>query len=127
MTFLSPRQLGAMDDSDEEMQLINDVALLVSQLEAAGCSCKEKMYAHLFRNLDDNPLAKRLKLWHFRQELSQNLVVDMLSKMQCQCIQRRRENQSAPGRFSLLMIRHASWYGLCGHSSRIKAVGYGIS
>jgi hypothetical protein len=30
MTFLFPRQLGAMDDSDEEMQLINDVALLDS-------------------------------------------------------------------------------------------------
>jgi hypothetical protein len=45
LTFLPPLQLGAMDDSDEEMQimqLINDVALLDSQLEAAGCSCKEK-------------------------------------------------------------------------------------
>ncbi len=62
-------QLDAMDGSDEEMQLINDVALLDSQLEAAGCPCKEKMYAHLFRNFDDKPLAKRLKLWRFRQEL----------------------------------------------------------
>ena len=42
MTFLIPRQLGAMADSDEEMQLINDVALLDLQLEAAGCPCKEK-------------------------------------------------------------------------------------
>jgi hypothetical protein len=33
MTFLFPLQLGAMDDSDEEMQLINDVARLDSQLK----------------------------------------------------------------------------------------------
>jgi hypothetical protein len=49
------------------MQLINDVALLDSQLEAAGCPCKEKMYAHPFENFYDKPLAKRLKLWRFRK------------------------------------------------------------
>jgi hypothetical protein len=43
MTFLFPRQLGAMDDSDEEMQLVNDVALLNSQLEAAGPAKKKCM------------------------------------------------------------------------------------
>jgi len=82
MTFLFPRQLGAMDDSDddEEMQLINDVALLDSQLEAAGCPCKEKMYAHKFLNFHDKPLAKRLKLWRFRKELRKNLVAEMLSR-----------------------------------------------
>jgi hypothetical protein len=66
------RGRDAMDDSDEEMQLINDVALLDSQLEAAGCPCKEKMYAHLFRNFNDKTLAKKLKLWRFRKELGQN-------------------------------------------------------
>ncbi len=60
-----PRQLAAMGDSDEEMQLINDFALLDSQLEAAGCPCKEKMYAHLFENFNDKPLAKRSKLWRY--------------------------------------------------------------
>jgi hypothetical protein len=79
MAFSFPRQLGAMDDSDEEMQLINNVALFDSQLEAAGCPCKEKMYAHLFQNFNDKPLAKRLKLWRFRKELGQKLVADMLS------------------------------------------------
>jgi hypothetical protein len=39
MAFVFPRQLGAMGDSDEEMQLINDVALLDSQLKQAGCPC----------------------------------------------------------------------------------------
>jgi hypothetical protein len=33
MAFYFPRQLGAMDNLDEEMQLINVVALLDSQLE----------------------------------------------------------------------------------------------
>jgi hypothetical protein len=32
MAFISPRQLGVMDYSDLEMQLINDVALLDSRL-----------------------------------------------------------------------------------------------
>jgi hypothetical protein len=53
--------------------LINDVALLDSQLEAAGCPCKENMYAHLFENFNDKPLAKRLKLWRFRKELRQKI------------------------------------------------------
>jgi hypothetical protein len=78
--FLFPRQLDAMDDSDEEMQLINNVALLDSQLEAAGCPCKEKMYAHLFQKFNDKPLAKRSKLWRFRKELGQKLVAEMLSR-----------------------------------------------
>jgi hypothetical protein len=80
MAFSFPRQLGAMGDSDEEMQLINDVALLDSQLEADGCPCKEKMYAHLFENFNATQLAMRLKLWRFRTEPCQKLVADMLSR-----------------------------------------------
>ena len=80
MAFSFPRQLGAMDDSDEEMILIKDVALLDSQLEAGGCPCKERMYAHLFEDFSAKPLPKRLKLWRFRKELSQKLVDDMLSR-----------------------------------------------
>ncbi len=57
-----------MDDSDEEMQLINDVARLDSQLKPAGCPCDENLYVHLFRDLNVKPLAKRLKLWRFRKE-----------------------------------------------------------
>jgi hypothetical protein len=57
MAFLSPRQLGAMDDSDEELQLINDVARLDSQLKQAGCLCDENLYLHLFRDLNVKPLA----------------------------------------------------------------------
>ncbi len=48
MTFLSPRQLGAMDDSDEELQLMTDVALLDSLLKKAGCPFDETMYSHCF-------------------------------------------------------------------------------
>jgi hypothetical protein len=44
MAFSFPLQLGAMGDSDEEMQLINDVVLLDSQLKQAGCPCDEKLY-----------------------------------------------------------------------------------
>jgi hypothetical protein len=79
MAFSFPLQLGAMSDSDEEMQLINDVARLDSQLEAACCPFKEKLYAHLFEKFNDKPLTKRLKLWLFRKELCQKLVDDMLS------------------------------------------------
>jgi hypothetical protein len=80
MTFLSPRQLGAMGDSDEEMQLINDVALLYPRLKQAGCPCDETMHAHLSRDFDDKPFAKRLKLWIFRKNLRQKLLADMLSR-----------------------------------------------
>ncbi len=71
MTCLFPRQLGAMDDSYEEMQLINDVDSLDSQLKQAGCPgpCDESLYIHLFRDLNEKLLAKRLKLWRFRKEL----------------------------------------------------------
>ncbi len=79
MTFLVPRQLGAMTDSDEEMQLINDVALLDSRLKKAGCPCDETMFAHLFRDFDAKPFAKRLKLWQFRKDMRQTLLDDMLS------------------------------------------------
>jgi hypothetical protein len=70
-----------MDDSDEELQLNNDVALLNSQLKETCCPCDEKLYAsvHLFRNLDGKPFAKRLKLWRFRKELSKTLVASLLS------------------------------------------------
>jgi hypothetical protein len=81
MAFLSPRQLGAMDDSDEELQSINNVARLDSQLEEAGCPCDETLCVHLFRDLDGKPLAKRSKLWRFRKELlRQKLVAFMLSR-----------------------------------------------
>jgi hypothetical protein len=80
IAFLSPLQLGVMDDSDEELRLINDVALLDSQLKEAGCPCTEKLYVHLFRDLDGKPLAKRLKLWRFRKDLDQKLVAAMLSR-----------------------------------------------
>jgi hypothetical protein len=68
-----------MDDSDEELQLINDVARLDSRLKEAGCPCDENLYAHLFRDSDVKPLAKRLKLWRFRKELlRQKLVASVL-------------------------------------------------
>ena len=79
MTFLFPRQLGAMDESDEEMQLISDVSSLDSQLKKAGCPCDESLFVHLFRNLNEKPLAKRLKLWRFRKELLKSMVATQLS------------------------------------------------
>ena len=39
MTFLSPRQLGAMDDSDDELQLMTEVAVLDARLKKADCTC----------------------------------------------------------------------------------------
>jgi hypothetical protein len=81
MTFLSPRQLGAMDDSDEELQLMTDVALLDSRLKKAGCPCDETMYSHeshRFQNFIELPLANRLKLWCFRKQLREKLVAEML-------------------------------------------------
>jgi hypothetical protein len=69
MAFSFPRQLGAMDDSDEKMQLINDVASLDSQLKQAGCPCNEIFNVHLFQDLNAKSFAKRLKLWRFRKEL----------------------------------------------------------
>jgi hypothetical protein len=72
MAFLFPGQLGAMDDSDEDLQLINDVAHLDSQLKQAGCPCDENLYVHLFRDLDKKPLAKRLNLWRFRKTCAKN-------------------------------------------------------
>jgi hypothetical protein len=79
LAFLFPRQIGAMDDSDEEMQLINDVALLDSRLKQAGCPCDETMYAHLFRDFHDQPFAKRLKLWRFRKGIRHKLLADLAS------------------------------------------------
>jgi hypothetical protein len=35
MTFLPPRQLGAMDDSDEELQWMTKVAVLDARLQKA--------------------------------------------------------------------------------------------
>jgi hypothetical protein len=69
MTFLFPRQL-------EEMQLINDVALLDSRLKQAGGTYDETMY--LFRDFDDRPFAKRLKLWRFRKDMRHKLLANML-------------------------------------------------
>jgi hypothetical protein len=83
MTFLFPRQIGPMDDSDEEMQLINDVNSLDSQLKQAGCPCDESLYVHLFQDLKEKPLARRLKLWRFRKELlRKKLVATQLSATQ---------------------------------------------
>jgi hypothetical protein len=79
MTFLFPRQLGAMDDSDEELQLIADVALLDSRLKKAGCPFDETMHSHRFLNFNEQPLANRLKLWSFRKQLREKLVAEMLS------------------------------------------------
>jgi hypothetical protein len=41
-----------MDDSDEELQSINNVALLDPQLKQAGCLCDENLCVHIFRDLD---------------------------------------------------------------------------
>jgi hypothetical protein len=72
MAFSFPRQLGAMGDSDEEMQLINDVALLDSQLEAAGCPCKEKMYAHLFEKFQSkDEIIEQRREFHSASALQQ--------------------------------------------------------
>jgi hypothetical protein len=68
-----------MDDSDEEMKLINDVARLDSQLKQAGCPCNEYLYAHLFRDLNAKPMAKSLKMWRFRKELLREKVVAWLA------------------------------------------------
>ena len=78
MTFLSPRQLGAMDDSDEELQLMTDVAVLDARLKKADCTCDETMYSHRFENFKGLPLANRLKLWRFRKQLREKLVAEML-------------------------------------------------
>ncbi len=56
MAFSFPRQLGAMDDSDEEMQLMTEVALLDKQLKQADRPCDAKIYAHLFQDLNAKPL-----------------------------------------------------------------------
>jgi hypothetical protein len=83
MTFLFPRQISAMDDSDKEMQLINDDDSLDSQLKQAGCPCDESLYVHLSRDSNEKPLAKRLKLWRFRKELlRKTLVATQLSATQ---------------------------------------------
>lgn len=79
MTFLVPWQLGAMTDSEEEMILINDVALLDSRLKKAGCPCDESMFSHLFRDFAGKPFAKRMQLWKFRKDMRQTLLDDMLS------------------------------------------------
>ena len=52
MAFSFTRQLCAMGDSDEEMemQLLSQVALLDEQLKQAGRPCDDKIYAHLFQD-----------------------------------------------------------------------------
>ena len=76
MTFLVPWQLGAMTDSEEEMILINDVALLDSRLKKAGCPCDETMFSHLFRDFAGKSFAKRMQLWKFRKDMRQTLLDD---------------------------------------------------
>jgi hypothetical protein len=78
VTFLSPRQLGAMDNSDDELQLMTEVAVLDARLKKADCTCDESMYSHRFENFKDQPLANRLKLWRFRKQLREKLVAEML-------------------------------------------------
>lgn len=69
-----------MDDSDdEELQLMTDVALLEGRLKKAGCPFDETMYSHRFLNFEQQPLAKRLKLWRFRKQLREKLLADTLS------------------------------------------------
>ncbi len=80
MAFSFPRQLCAMGDSDEEMQLMSEVALLDEQLKQAGRPCDDKIYAHLFQDLNAKPVWKRVKLWRWRKGLTQNLVDAMLSR-----------------------------------------------
>jgi hypothetical protein len=82
MAFSFPRQLCAMGDSDEEMemQLMSEVALLDEQLKSAGRPCDNKIYAHLFQDLNAKPVCKRVKLWRWRLELTQKLVDAMLSR-----------------------------------------------
>jgi hypothetical protein len=70
-----------MDDSGEEMELINNVDSLDSQLKQAGCPCDESLYVHLFRDLNEKLVAKRLKLWRFRKELlRKKFVATQLSR-----------------------------------------------
>jgi hypothetical protein len=88
-----------MDDSDEEVQLINDVVLLnsqESQLKKAGCSCDENLFMHLSQDLDVKPLAKRLKLWRFRKELSQKIVTSLLSRIALSAATRETAATSLP-------------------------------
>jgi hypothetical protein len=64
-----------MDDSDEEFQSINDVALLEdldSQLKQAGCPCDENLFVPLFLGLDKKPAVKRLKIWRLKKSCSKN-------------------------------------------------------
>ncbi len=104
MAFSFPRKLDAVDDSDEEMQLINDVARLDSQLKQAGCPCDENLYAHLFQDLNAKPLSKRLKLWRFRKELlREKLVASQSPSFRAQhCVQHQEKQQS---RHRLLLSR----------------------
>ena len=69
-----------MGDSDEEMQLMTEVALLDEQLKQADCPCDDKIYAHLFQDLEKTPVRKRVKIWRWRKELTQKLVDAMLSR-----------------------------------------------
>ena len=80
MAFSFPRQLCAMGDSDEEMQLMTEVALLDEQLKQADCPCDAKIYAHLFQDLEKKPVEKRVKIWRWRLEMAQKLVDAMLSR-----------------------------------------------
>jgi hypothetical protein len=49
--------------------------IALSQLKQAGCPCDESLYVHLFRDLNEKLLAKRLKLWPFRKELLRKKLV----------------------------------------------------
>jgi hypothetical protein len=93
--FLPPRQLGDMDDSDEELQLNNDGARRDSQLLVAPAT--RNIYVHIFRDLDGKPLAKRLKLWRFRKELlRQKLVAVMLSRSALSAASEKKAATSPP-------------------------------
>ena len=79
MAFSFPRQLCAMGDSDEEMQLMTEVALLDEQLKKADCPYDANIYAHLFKDLEQKPVEKRVRIWRWRKGLAQKFVDAMLS------------------------------------------------
>jgi hypothetical protein len=79
MAFSFPRQLCAMSDSDEEMQLMTEVALLDEQLKKADCPYDANIYAHLFKDLEQKPVEKRVRIWRWRKGLAQKFVDAMLS------------------------------------------------
>jgi hypothetical protein len=61
MTFLFPQQLGAMDDSDEELQLINDVARFDSQLKQAWLPLRRKSLCPPFQRFECETIGEEIE------------------------------------------------------------------